>query len=58
MKVVGVVNTGENKRGMFSLSYEDNRRVIAFPHSKRGVVKIRDIDEERSHLIEAHKHPV
>lgn len=58
MEVVGTVNTGENKRGSFCISYDELKRVIAFPHTKRGQIKVRDIDEENSFIIEAHRHPV
>jgi len=58
MKIVGIVNTGDNKHGLFCLSYEDTKRIIAFPDAQRGKIKIRDIDEDRSYLIEAHRHPV
>lgn len=40
------------------MSYDEKRRIIAFPDQKMGQVKLRDIDRERSRKIQAHKHPV
>ena len=40
------------------MSYDEKRRLIAFPDVKMGQIKLRDIDRERSKKIQAHKHPV
>jgi hypothetical protein len=40
------------------MSYDEKRRLIAFPDMKMGCVKFRDIDREKSRKIQAHKHPV
>lgn len=58
MSVVGTIDTPNNKRGLFGISYDDSRRLIAFPDSKQGFIKLRDIDKQKSQKIDAHKHPV
>lgn len=40
------------------MSYDEKRRLIAFPDEKMGQIKVRDIDREKSKRIQAHKHPV
>jgi WD repeat-containing protein 45 len=40
------------------MSYDEKHRLIAFPDPKMGLIKLRDIDREKSRKIEAHKHPV
>lgn len=40
------------------MSYELRNRIIAFPDIKTGKIRIRDLNEERSRVIEAHRHPV
>lgn len=58
MSVVGTIDTPNNKRGLFGISYDESRRLIAFPDSKQGFIKLRDIDKQKSERIDAHKHPV
>lgn len=58
MSVVGTIDAPGNKRGLFGLSYDDARRIIVFPDSKRGYLKLRDIDQKKSKKKDAHKHPV
>lgn len=58
MRVVGTIDTQENKRALFGLSYDDTRRLIVFPDKEQGWLKVRDIDKKKSKRINAHKHPV